>query len=459
MYRKFLKKNKIISVIVIIVVTYILILSMKQILFRSKELVIFINKQTVLEVNNIIKNQISLVESLSELEYIKNENIPIQKRALSLRPFQDNYNLILIGLLDKEGNRSSSLGSKTANLSYRNYFKEVKKNKKSVISNVIYSTTTGEKTIVFIHPLLNTENEFRGAIFSSMHLSELILLENRYEAADEDYNTSILDSNLKVILEDKHIEIENLIRNSFGFTFKIEGYDLHAITFTKDPISNWYIITDLNVSNYFINTWANTLIIILILITIFLITFQSFNIHTKNEITPILDSLNHDYLTGIYNRKYLEDHIKNVGFKKNESLFIILDIDNFKAINDELGHTTGDYVIRETAYKISEIFSSDSIVARVGGDEFIIFIKNYKDRMIVLNRIKSLLSLMDTCYNKEGKNIRISASIGITFIENDDYKFIDLYSKTDISLYKAKKHGKNCAYISDSDDEIIRNYI
>ncbi|MGL5050985.1 MAG: diguanylate cyclase domain-containing protein [Fusobacteriaceae bacterium] len=460
MFRKFLEKNKLISITIVTVLVYISILSVQQILFRSKELVIFINKQTMLEVNNIIKNQLSLVQSLSELEYIKNEDIPIQKRALTLKPFQDKYNFILMGLLDKEGNRASSLESEITNLSHREYFKEVKKNKKSAVSNIIYATTNGEKTIVIAHPLLNNKNEFLGAIYSAMHLSHLILLENRYKAAAEDYSTSILDSNLNIILENKHIEIEkdNLLNNSFGFSFKREGYNLHAITFTKDSISNWYIITDLNASKYFINTWANTLIMVLILILIFSVFFLSFNNNRKKELIPILNSLNRDYLTGIYNRKYLEDYMKNIKFIKNESLFFILDIDNFKAINDELGHTTGDYVICETASKISEIFSNDSIVSRVGGDEFIVFIKKYKNRDAILNRIKSLLSVMDTSYSNKNINIKISASIGITFIENDNYNFIDLYSKTDISLYKAKNCGKNCAYISDSNDEIVSNY-
>ncbi|MGL5125846.1 MAG: PDC sensor domain-containing protein, partial [Fusobacteriaceae bacterium] len=276
MYRRFFLKNKLISIIMIIIIIFISISSVKQILFRSKELVIFINKQNILEINTLIQNQILLLESLSELEYIKNDNISIQKRALSLKPFQDKYNLILIGLMDKEGNRSSSLDSKIDNISHRNYFKKLKQDKKNVVSQIINTTTTGEKTIIIAHPLLNGQNEFSGAIFSSLNLNKLILLKNRYEAAGDNYNTSVLDSNLEVILENKHIEIEkeNLLNNSFGFNFKIEGYNLHAITYIKDPISNWYIITDLNVSKYFINTWANTLIIILILITTSLIMFQ-----------------------------------------------------------------------------------------------------------------------------------------------------------------------------------------
>ncbi|MGL5053139.1 MAG: diguanylate cyclase domain-containing protein [Cetobacterium sp.] len=458
MYRSFLKKYKLISVVVIILVAFISFLSVKQILFRSKELVIFMNNQTVLEINNIIKNQISLIESLSELEYIKNEDIPIQKKALSLKPFQDKYSLLMLALMDKDGNTSSSLEGGIANLSHRNYFKRAKDERRNIVSEIVESCTTGEKTIIIAHPILNPQKEFTGAIFSSIYLSELILIKNRYGAANEAYVTSILDNNLNVILEDDHIELEKeLFDNSFGFFFERKGYSLHAITFMKDPVSNWYIVTDLNASKYFFNTWANTLIIVLILVATFLIIFQIFNVHTKKELLPILNSLNQDYLTGIYNRKYLEEFIKKVGFKKNESALIILDIDNFKSINDELGHTTGDYVICETANKIVQIFSEDSIAARVGGDEFIIFVKNCKDRSFVLKRIKSLLFIMDTTYNKENKSVKISTSIGITFIENGDSEFIDLYNKTDAALYKAKKNGKNCACIADSNDEIIRN--
>ncbi|MGL5703012.1 MAG: GGDEF domain-containing protein, partial [Cetobacterium sp.] len=107
--------------------------------------------------------------------------------------------------------------------------------------------------------------------------------------------------------------------------------------------------------------------------------------------------------------------------------------------------------------KIKDIFYDNSVISRIGGDEFIIFVESIDNEKTVINKIKTLLTLMNTTYGKNEKNIVISASIGITFIGDECYNFINLYNEADSALYKAKKAGKNCAYVSNEiDNQLIK---
>lgn len=461
------QKNKLVIFIMCSIIAITLFLSANQILFRGKELTIFFNNQAFIEINNKINNQMLLIKSISEMDSIRNDNIPIQKRALSLRPFHKNYDLLMLALMDRNGNTSSSLEGGLADLSTREYFKKVKKEKKTVISPIIVSATTNDKNIVIVHPMLDGHNNFIGAVFSSIKLSDIFNLKNKYVAANKTYTTHILDSNLNLIDMDSDSSHEvlhlstlklkkHLSKNSAtNVFFEITDLELHCIAFKKDPVSNWYIVTHLNVSKYFINTWANTLIITFIIIGLFILIFKRFEKNKKNELQPILKSLNEDYLSGLNNRQFLEESIKRKNLTEYESVFILLDIDNFKSINDILGHSMGDLVIKETAEKIKDLFYSDCIVSRMGGDEFVIFIKKYTNEKVILEKLKTLLILMNTTYSNENKKVDISSSIGVTFIKNKDYTYLELYNKTDIALYKAKKSGKNCAYVYSLNSEFL----
>lgn len=458
------QKNKLVIFIMCSIIAITLFLSANQILFRGKELTVFFNNQAFIEINNKINNQMLLIKSISEMDSIRNNNTSIQKRALSLKPFHENYALLMLALMDRNGNTSSSLEGGLTNLSAKDYFKKVKKEKKTVIST---NATNNDKNIVIVHPMLDSYNNFIGAVFSSIKLSDIFNLKNKYVAANKTYTTHILDSNFSLIDMDSDSNHEvlhlstlklkrHLSKNSAtNVFFEITDLELHCIAFKKDSLLDWYIVTHLNVSKYFINTWANTLIITFIIIGLFILIFKRFEKNKKNELQPILKSLNEDYLSGLNNRQFLEESIKRKNLTEYESVFILLDIDNFKAVNDILGHSMGDLVIKETADKIKDLFYSDCIVSRMGGDEFVIFIKKYTNEKVILEKLKTLLILMNTTYSNENKKVSISSSIGVTFIKNKNCTYLELYNKTDIALYKAKKSGKNCAYVYSLNSEFL----
>lgn len=154
-----------------------------------------------------------------------------------------------------------------------------------------------------------------------------------------------------------------------------------------------------------------------------------------------------DYLTSIFNREgFMREVNYYLSLERNDSskdVFLILDLDNFKAINDLFGHSMGDKVLIDTANIIKSNLSKIDIVGRLAGDEFVAFIRNIDRREDLESIAKRLNTLLDRVIRKDGIEVRISASIGMAFVEKTHNKFEDLYERADKALYDVKYENKN----------------
>lgn len=126
---------------------------------------------------------------------------------------------------------------------------------------------------------------------------------------------------------------------------------------------------------------------------------------------------------------------------KMYALFLF-DIDNFKQVNDSLGHSFGDFCIREFTGIIRRSFREEDVLGRVGGDEFLAFIP-VRDIGWVENKLKELTCALDTDCRKDEKLWHMSASIGVAIAPSDGDDFETLYEKADAALYRTKQTGKN----------------
>lgn len=118
-------------------------------------------------------------------------------------------------------------------------------------------------------------------------------------------------------------------------------------------------------------------------------------------------------------------------------------MDNFKIINDSKGHVVGDKILRQVAAVLKKEIKADDLIGRVGGDEFVIFLKNIQS---VENVKKYADELCEAVYNAEyglNKEIKISCSIGIAFVPEDGKDYETLVEKADKKVYDAKAKGKN----------------
>lgn len=162
-----------------------------------------------------------------------------------------------------------------------------------------------------------------------------------------------------------------------------------------------------------------------------------------------------DLMTGILNKvstqnaieEYLRDCKSTAGAGIERGIptqaLLAIDTDNFKNVNDTLGHMYGDDVIKFVAKTLTNTFKDHDIVGRIGGDEFMVLVKNATPE-VVEERADALNKVMDRDFTKDKKTVHISCSIGIAYYNHKALDFDSLYACADIALYQAKKAGKNC---------------
>lgn len=152
-----------------------------------------------------------------------------------------------------------------------------------------------------------------------------------------------------------------------------------------------------------------------------------------------------DALTGINNREYAIKLVERYMKENPESkcVYIILDIDDFKVINDTFGHITGDEIIKRTAKILSEVVGKNDVVGRYGGDEFLVFLKDCENDKVAKSRISGILNALKYDYSEEDKYVNIRCSAGATIAINGKYNSEQLFEKADENLYEAKRAGKD----------------
>lgn len=153
---------------------------------------------------------------------------------------------------------------------------------------------------------------------------------------------------------------------------------------------------------------------------------------------------NKDPLTGLWNRKYTMRYV-DVRLSKPEpkGTVFMIDIDNFKAINDNFGHVAGDKIIIDIAEVLKAIGRQDDIACRIGGDEFLIFFPDMYNPEVIKNVASRLLKNLVEKVRYPDNSCGISASIGIAVAPKDGTEFQKLYNNADKALYHAKNNGKN----------------
>ena len=153
-----------------------------------------------------------------------------------------------------------------------------------------------------------------------------------------------------------------------------------------------------------------------------------------------------DALTGLYNRTagcelidaYLKEHSRDAD---QLHAFIILDLDNFKNVNDKLGHLMGDQALKDTARCFMQNFRREDICCRLGGDEFVVFMKDVTLEMVE-KKLDTVLAEMHRTYGNGSVQVSISASAGFVLAPRHGKFFKELYPRADSALYIAKDNGK-----------------
>ncbi|WP_214847473.1 diguanylate cyclase [Exiguobacterium sp. s193] len=163
--------------------------------------------------------------------------------------------------------------------------------------------------------------------------------------------------------------------------------------------------------------------------------------HTEQERTTYESLALIDPLTGLPNRNGLTDYLQMISSDDAPEVYFYLDLDGFKAINDQFGHQTGDLVLKEVAARLHQLKRPNSIVTRLGGDEFLIVLND----VLAFDRLEQygedLIALLSRPYLIDRIPLHIGASIGIA-IRFPDETVEQVIHRADIALYDSKKQGK-----------------
>ena len=175
----------------------------------------------------------------------------------------------------------------------------------------------------------------------------------------------------------------------------------------------------------------------------------------KRAAQALQDRAERDALTKLFNKQtaqkqaeeYLSSHPHGAA-----CALLIIDLDNFKHINDSFGHMFGDAVLTQAAKEIKKLFRAQDIVGRIGGDEFMVLMRDISDGELVEARCSRLISSFQGIYRNQLGDIPISCSIGVALSPQHGTAYHELFQRADQALYQAKDKGKNCFCFFNKED-------
>lgn len=163
----------------------------------------------------------------------------------------------------------------------------------------------------------------------------------------------------------------------------------------------------------------------------------------------------HDELTGLPNRRYLSQYLRDID-PTNTVALIRIDLDRFKSINDTYGHGVGDAVLKSTAVSLKLSSPSESFICRLGGDEFLILLNQECDQTYLNKLGNYIIDCMKDIEIPDNRAIRISCSVGIALKKKQDFDLDKYITFADEALYKSKQNGRGIvSIISDSEAENV----
>ena len=161
------------------------------------------------------------------------------------------------------------------------------------------------------------------------------------------------------------------------------------------------------------------------------------------EVSAMKSKYQRDALTGLWDRLYTEEKVNQMLEWGSNGALMMIDIDNFKSVNDSYGHITGDKMLKALADTLRDFSSEGDVLCRIGGDEFMVFMKDVTSSTEIRIRAAEIISELHNRTEALGINVATSISIGIAQSPDDGSDFTKLYNCADKALYYVKRNGKN----------------
>lgn len=315
-----------------------------------------------------------------------------------------------------------------------------------------------------INDLVNTKDKFGQNAFTAMVDVEGTILqpgivgsnflkgENIWESVDKGYQSDAVKARVKM---------SNMTTGSVALA---SGGEERTLVYSSIGVNGWSLVIGVDseyVKSAQDSVWTKTikmlyqlLGVMMLFYVLFAISNYAGKIKNAEKSKNLQEKADTDLLTGLNNKLATERKIKEYVRDNPDALgmLFVLDIDNFKKINDTMGHAFGDEVLRTLGKHIGANFRVTDIIGRAGGDEFMIFLKDLKDDADTLHQAEKLVKFFRGFQAGEYVKYSATASIGAAVFPAHGSDFETLYKSADKALYKAKERGKNqLAFYDDRD--------
>lgn len=335
--------------------------------------------------------------------------------------------------------------------------KEIDQIVKSQMYEEIHTSSYNENDYIWVNEILNYGGGDRYAIrviHPNLSNTEGIYLSTF---------TRDIAGNFPYLKELKGINEKGEIFQTYYFKNKIDDEITEKLAYAKlyEPF-DWVIaigkpLDDILSDSKEFNDYNNKIIFITtikILLSIMIIFLLGISIIIKSQKKYLLyveefvkNETELDILTKVYTRKsaekYLKQVMKDISKNNEKFMFILMDIDDFKKVNDSYGHIIGDEVLKKIANNISMCINPEDKLFRWGGEEFLLICKGINDESKIPFAEKILSNVNCTVFKANQKNFQVTISMGGTYIDAEDTDFIQAIKRADSALYKAKNSGKN----------------
>ncbi|WP_283607822.1 GGDEF domain-containing protein [Faecalispora anaeroviscerum] len=164
----------------------------------------------------------------------------------------------------------------------------------------------------------------------------------------------------------------------------------------------------------------------------------------KEEMLELVERAQRDPFTKLYNKTMTETLVRqSLSYESDRShAILVIDIDNFKEINDTYGHLHGDAVLVEFSRILKLNFEDKGVVGRIGGDEFLVFLRGEKSLDTIRQKAQEVCQMFQQAESLSNMQHLLSASVGVSLFPQDGTAYEELFHKADQALYVAKRHGK-----------------
>lgn len=422
--------------------------------------------------NMILENHYGYLEALA-CELAEEEDIKSEKNRELIEKVRIHSDLSYLLIADQTGIGIYSDGRK-ASIRERRYFREAVSGK-NTLSDPVISKLDGGNRVVLGVPIYKEEkvvgvlggsidaNDLSALLFRDVYDGKGIsLLATKEGALIACSNTEWYQklgtkgdifsqfSSFEILTEDSWEDIREDFDQQRSGTVKIWKQRELKWYLNYRPINRngWvmcYLVPEaVAKQNYaFIGRHESYLTVAMILLSVCFLT-ELLRISARHQ-KKLLRAAQTDALTQTANKIATEMQI-NEWLKQNGGdglhAFLMLDIDKFKEINDTYGHYNGDELLMQVGMRLKKHFRSDDIVGRIGGDEFVVFMKNVGSREHAVNRVEELLRMIREIRVEE-TDLSITSSMGLAFSPEHGKTYLELYKAADAALYQQKARGRN----------------